>query len=38
MKRELNAFAKNIDPGQPAQFAQADIGRNFLLFVNNLNV
>ena len=28
-KKGLNAFAKNIDPCQPAQSAQADMGRNF---------
>ena len=30
-KRELNAFAKSIDLCQPAQSAQAYMGRNFLL-------
>ena len=34
VKRELIASAKNIDPGQPAQNAQADLGRNFLLLVS----
>ena len=29
VKRGLNAFAKSIDPCQLAQFAQADIDRNF---------
>ena len=31
VKRELKAFAKSIDPCQPAQSAQADMGRNFSL-------
>ena len=30
-KRGLYAYAKSIDPDQPAQSAQADLGRNFLL-------
>ena len=30
-KMGLNAFAKSIDPCQPAQSAQADMGRNFSL-------
>ena len=29
-------IAKNIDPGQPAQSAQADQGRNFSLFADFL--
>ena len=29
MIRRLGVFAKNIDPCQPAQSAQADMGRNF---------
>ena len=29
MKMGLNASAKSIDPCQPAQYALADIGRNF---------
>ena len=29
-------FAKSIDPGQPGQFVQADLGRNFLPIVNLL--
>ena len=29
MTRGLNASAKSIDPGQPAQSEQADLGRNF---------
>ena len=32
----INASAKSIDPGQPAQSAQADLGRNFLILVNFL--
>ena len=35
MKRGVNAFAKSIDPYQPARIAQADMGRNFLLPLNN---
>ena len=35
-KEGLNAVAKNIEPRQPAQSAQADMGRNFSLF--SLNV
>ena len=31
-----NAFAKSIDPCQPAQSAQGDMGRNFLLSLNFL--
>ena len=34
VERELNASAKSVDPGRPAQSAQADLGRNFLLSVN----
>ena len=30
----LNAFAKSFGPCQPAQSAQTDMGRNFLLYVN----
>ena len=33
-KMGLNASVKSINPCKPAQSAQADIGRNFLLFVN----
>ena len=29
VKKGLKAFAKSIDPCQPAQSAQADMGRNF---------
>ena len=35
VKRELNASAKNIKPGQPAQ---ADLSRNFSLLANFLDV
>ena len=35
MNRGLNVTAKNIDSGQPAQCAQADLSRYFLLLVNN---
>ena len=38
MKRGLNAFAKSVDPRQPAQSAQADMGRNFSLSVNCLRI
>ena len=38
VKMGLKACAKSIDPGQPAQSAQADPGRHFLLFVNFLHV
>ena len=31
VKRGLEAVAKNIDSGQPAQSAQADVGRNLSL-------
>ena len=34
VKRELNASEKSIDPCQPAQSAQADMGRKFSLFFN----
>ena len=34
----LIAFAKSIDSGQPAQFAQADLSRNFSLFASSLYV
>ena len=34
MQRGLNSFAKSIDPRQPAQSAQADMGRNFLQSTN----
>ena len=34
MQSWLNAFAESIDPCQPAQFAQADMGRNFSLSSN----
>ena len=34
----IPAFANNINPCQPAQSAQADTGRNFLLFVSFLHV
>ena len=33
---DLMGIAKSIDPGQPAQPAQADHGRNFLLLANFL--
>ena len=30
-KKKFNASAKSIDPGQPVQSAQVDLGQNFLL-------
>ena len=33
-KRGIEAYAKSIDPGQPAQSAQADLGRYFLILIN----
>ena len=33
-----NASAKSIDPGQPAQSAQADLDRNFSLLANFLHI
>ena len=38
LKRSLNAFAKSIDPCQPAQSAQADMGRYFSPSLNFLHV
>ena len=32
----LNASAKSINPGQPAQSVQADLGQNFSLLANFL--
>ena len=34
LKRGRNATAKSIDPGQPAQSAQAELDQNFLLAGN----
>ena len=34
----LMRFQKSVDSGQPAQSAQADLSRNFLLYVNFLRV
>ena len=36
--RGLNAFAKSIGPGQPARTAQADLSRNFSLFLDFLHI
>ena len=36
VETQLEASAKSIDQGQPAQFAQADIVRNFLPLVDFL--
>ena len=38
VNRKLNAFAKSIDPCQPARTAQADMGRNFSIAFNSLYV
>ena len=38
MEKGLNASAKNIEPRQPAHSAQADVNRNFSLFLNILHV
>ena len=38
IKSGLNAFAKSIDSGQPAQSAPADMGLNFLVLVNFLHL
>ena len=35
VKMGLDSYAKSIDPCQPAQFAQADMGRNFSLSILN---
>ena len=37
-KRNLIGIAKNIDPGQPAQSAQADHGRKFSIFADFLYI
>ena len=34
----VNGFAKSFDPCQPAQTAQADMGRNLLQLVKYLHV
>ena len=38
VKKGLNALTKSIDSCQPAQSAQADMSRNFSLFLNVLYV
>ena len=38
VNRGLIDFAKSIDPCQPAQFAEADMGRNFSLSLNFLHI
>ena len=38
MKRGFHGFAKDIDSRQPAQSAQADMGRNFSLSLIFLHV
>ena len=37
-EKEFNTSAKCIDPGQPAQSAQADRGQYILLSVNFLHI
>ena len=37
-KKESNASAKSIGPGQPAQCAQADLGRNSFFFFAIFNL
>ena len=37
-EKELNAFAKSVDPRQPAQSAQAGMGRNRSLSLIFLHV
>ena len=34
----LKSYAKSIDPGQPAQTAQADLVRKFLLLVISMHI
>ena len=38
VKRDLNALAKSVDPCQPAQSAQADMGRHFSPSLNFLHI
>ena len=38
VKRGLHEFVKHIDPRQPALTAQADMGQNYLVPLNFLNV
>ena len=38
MKRDLMGIEKRIDPGQPAQSAQADHGQNFLQLADFLSI
>ena len=38
LQRRKCALTKCIDSGQPAQSAQADLGRNILLIVNFLHI
>ena len=38
IKMIINASANSIDPGQPAQSAQAGLGQYCLLFVNEFSV
>ena len=33
--KELDASTKSMDKGQPAQFAKADLGQNFLFIGRN---
>ena len=38
VKRKLNIFTTNVNPGQPAHCAQVDLGRNPLLLVSFLRI
>ena len=38
VKRGFNVSTKSIGPGQTAQSAQSDLGRNVLLLVSSLHV
>ena len=38
VKRAFNASVKSIDSGEPVQSAQADMSRNFLIFVDFLHI
>ena len=38
IKTGFDGSSKSIDPGQPVQSAQADLGLNFFLFANFLQI
>ena len=38
VRERVNTSVKRIDSGQPAQSAQADLGRTYLLLVNFLHI